>query len=433
MTTINNHRIRFAACLASVLAILTQTASTASAQVVVTPAHKDGVYKVGETIAWEVKGENLGQVSYTIKSNGLTKIKSGTVDLSKGPALIETLLDEPGAVLLELNAAPGKKGRTLAGAVVEPGKIQPSTSRPDDFDAFWAAKIADLEKIPVNAQVEEADAGKSNAQYFKVKMDNIGGTHIYGQLARPKAEGKYPALLQLQWAGIYGLPTSYVLGRGQQGWLAFNIEPHDIPFDQPKDYYQKLSPTLGNYFMRGNDDREKSYFLRMYLSCYRAVEYLTKRPDWDGKTIVVMGTSMGGQQTLAASGLHPKVTAMMALVPSSCDVTGPKIGRAAGFPDWANQAIRAKNDKIYETGRYFDPVNFASKIKCPALVAMGLIDETCPPTGVLAAVNQIPGPRESLILVNSAHQDSGGSQAPFHKRSEDWLKALLKEGKAPVK
>ena len=39
----------------------------------------------------------------------------------------------------------------------------------------------------------------------------------------------------------------------------------------------------------------------------RAVEYLSERPDWDGRTIVVTGGSQGGLQALVAAGLdgHP--------------------------------------------------------------------------------------------------------------------------------
>src|SRR5436305_1420698 len=85
----------------------------------------------------------------------------------------------------------------------------------------------------------------------------------------------------------------------------------------------------------GNDDREKSYFLRMYLSCYRAAQYLSERPEWDGKNLVVIGTSQGGQQSIVTAGMHPKISAMLAMVPGGCDITAPTLGRAAGFPDWA--------------------------------------------------------------------------------------------------
>ena len=73
----------------------------------------------------------------------------------------------------------------------------------------------------------------------------------------------------------------------------------------------------------------------MYLSCYRAVEYLKTRPDWNGKTLVVMGDSQGGQQTLMIAGLHPKnITAALALVPAGGDMLAPDAGRAPGWPHW---------------------------------------------------------------------------------------------------
>src|SRR5207248_636630 len=83
---------------------------------------------------------------------------------------------------------------------------------------FWAGKVKDLEAIPANPQVEPVESGKPGVDYFKVRLDNINGTHVYGQLARPKKEGKYPALLVVQWAGVYGLNKDWVVHRADQGW-----------------------------------------------------------------------------------------------------------------------------------------------------------------------------------------------------------------------
>jgi cephalosporin-C deacetylase-like acetyl esterase len=310
-----------------------------------------------------------------------------------------------------------------------PQKLQPTAPKPDDFDAFWDAHVKQLHAIPENPQITPADGGKPGVDYFLVRLDNIADTHIYGQLAKPQKEGKFPAIMILQWAGgPYPLQKQWVTDRAAEGWLAFNIEPHDLPGDQPASYYSALPAEIKNFQSIGQDDKEKSYFLRMYLSAYRAIDYLSERPEWDGKTLVVMGTSMGGQQTLVMAGLHPKVTAGMACVPSSCDVTGPLHGRAAGFPDWAREAASKKNDQIVETGRYFDPVNFAARVKVPMLISMGFIDETCPPTGAWTALNLMQGPVEALPLINSAHQETpaGHEQKPYQTRSAEWLAALIK-------
>jgi cephalosporin-C deacetylase-like acetyl esterase len=427
-----------------VVALLFVLAGAVSAQeIVLTADHADGVYAPGEKVVWRVetkgdKADTIKQAKYAIKNGGFAVLKQGSVDLSNGPATIEGAFEGPGALLAEVRFKPegaAKEIRGLGGAVAEATKIGVSAARPDDFDAWWKAKIDALGAIPINAKVEAGDSGKANVEYYKVTLDNINGTHVYGQLARPKKDGKFPALLIVQYAGVYGLPKTNVTNRGEQGWLALNIMAHDLPFDKDAEFYkQQSAEPLKDYMAIGAEDRETSYFLRMYLGCYRAAEYLTTRDDWDGKTLVVMGTSQGGQQSIVTAGLHPKITAMLANVPAGCDVTANDAGRAFGFPYWGNYAKWKQKPQIVQTGRYFDAVNFASNVKCPAMVAMGLIDETCPPAGVLAACNQMTGKVERIIMPRSDHQGRGNTQAEFWKRSEAWLRELVKgEGVSATK
>ena len=61
------------------------------------------------------------------------------------------------------------------------------------------------------------------------------------QLAKPKKAGKYPAMLIVQYAGIYPLQPDWVMKRAKQGYIALNIMAHDLPFDQPKEFYDKAS------------------------------------------------------------------------------------------------------------------------------------------------------------------------------------------------
>ena len=120
-------------------------------------------------------------------------------------------------------------------------------------------------------------------------------------------EGKFPALLIVQWAGVYGLDKWWATLPASEGFLVLNISAHDLPIDEQPEFYKAQSDgPLKNYTAIGKDDREKNYFLRMYLSAYRAADYLTQRPDWDGHNLVVTGTSQGGLQTIMLAGLHPK-------------------------------------------------------------------------------------------------------------------------------
>lgn len=77
-------------------------------------------------------------------------------------------------------------------------------------------------------------------------------------------------------------------------------------------------------------------------------------------------------------------------------------------------------------------MNFARHVKCSALVAVGLIDTTCPPPGVIAAFNQIQTPKELVVMERSDHQGHNNTQAAYFARSNEWLKQLAAGNPAPA-
>ncbi|MCC6755313.1 MAG: acetylxylan esterase [Solirubrobacterales bacterium] len=418
--------------------ILIGAAPSRGQQIVVKPEHDLGVYRAGQVIRWniELKGVEASETSYQLKKGGLTELSRGKVDLSDGKGQIEATLSEPGWLLVEvtLPAAEGKAPlKALGGALVSPERIKPALGRPDDFDDFWQSKLRELAAVPANPRLTPGESGKADITYHRIAMDNIRGSHIQGQLARPSQADKLPAMLIVQWAGVYPLQKNWVIDRAAEGWLVLNINAHDLPIDEPDTFYKDQSAgPLEDYPRIGNDDRETSYFLRMYLSCFRGAQYLAERPDWDGRTLVVTGGSQGGLQSLVTAALHPKVTAVLACVPAGCDLNGPEAGRLPGWPMWYWNTKGKDEAKVRSAARYYDVVNFASRVKCPVLVGAGLIDTTCPPPGVIAACNLLAGPREVVVLPLAEHGDKNGSHGPYYARFNAWTKALLKGDPPPV-
>ena len=406
---------------------------------VVTADHADGVYALSQSIHWRIETGNSGTFSaahYTLKRGGMTLMREGNLALTNTVEEVEATLAEPGTILLEIKARDpqGKTVRGLGGAIVAPGGIPLSARRPGDFDAFWQAKLEELGKVPANPVLAPGESGKAGVDYWQITMDNIRGTHIHGQLARPQGTAKKPAMLIVQWAGVYSLAKAWATDPAAAGWLVLNINAHDLPIDKPAEFYDQLSKgPLNDYPAMGNDDREQSYFLRMYLSAYRAAQYLAERPDWDGRTLLVTGVSQGGLQTLMLAGFHPKITAAIAGVPAGCDMTGAKVGRSPGWPSWYAKIQGKDPAKVLEAGRYYDVVNFAAHVKCPVLVGVGLVDETCPAAGVLAAVNQMKGPTEVVFLPKGDHQGKNNTHVAFNDRASAWKEALVKGEPAPVK
>jgi cephalosporin-C deacetylase-like acetyl esterase len=245
------------------------------------------------------------------------------------------------------------------------------------------------------------------------------GSKAHGYIAKPAHEGKFPALIQLQYAGVYALNAHAAAQHGAEGWLFINVDSHDKLPSDPSGNVPK------NYQTIGNTDREKSYFLNMYLRDSRVLDYLMTRPDWDGKTVVLTGGSMGGQQSLALAGLRPdKISAVLVCVPAGADTNGDLHGRKAGYPNWPSN-----NPDAMRTALYFDTVNFASRIHAPVMAGMGFIDTISPPAGVWTALNQIPGPKEALPLIESEHDNltpQKGQACPA--RTREILDSLIRGG-----
>jgi cephalosporin-C deacetylase-like acetyl esterase len=420
-------------------------------QLTFVPDHSNGIYDVGQTVGWTVVPgpvEPTYRYKWTIRRNNAVVLKEGTLDLSSGHDRIEIKGEEPEMIYVAIeptakivpDAAPagdapppatgpgrgnpngyigGNTGRNnglyAVGAAVAPLKIGLATPRPADFDTFWDGKLAEQAKIPINPVLTPVATDTSGVEMRTYVLDALG-SHAQGYIAKPAREGKFPALLLLQYAGVYALNAKAVAARAAEGWLVMDEDSHDKLPSEPR------GNIPANYAQVGNTSRETSYFLNMYLRDSRALDYLMSRPDWDGKTLVLMGTSMGGQQSIALAGLRPeKITAVLVCVPAGADSNGNLHGRKAGYPNWPSD-----NSEVMEASRYFDTINFASRIKAPVLAAMGFIDTTSPPAGIWTELNQITVPKEPLPMIESEHNNlTPQKEQNWDARSKDVLNILL--------
>lgn len=418
-------------------------------QLTFAPFHASGIYDIGETVGWTVTpGPVTPTYSYkwTIRRNNAVVLNEGKLDLSSGKDTIEITGDQPEMIYVAIEpyatldkaapapesasasttAAPtylgGNTGRDTGlyavGAAVAPAKIGLSTPRPDDFDAFWEGKLTLQSKLAINPVLTPVQTDVQGVELNIFALDALG-SHAHGYVAKPARQGKFPALIQLQYAGVYALNAHAAAQHAADGWLFINVDSHDkLPTDPSGNIPR-------NYQTIGNTDREKSYFLDMYLRDSRALDYLLTRPDWDGKTIVLTGGSMGGQQSLALAGLRPeKISAVLVCVPAGADTNGDLHGRKAGYPNWPSN-----DPDVMKTALYFDTVNFASRIHAPVMAGMGFIDTISPPAGVWTALNQIPAPKEPLPMIESEHDNltpQKGRACPA--RTREILDRLVKGG-----
>jgi cephalosporin-C deacetylase len=405
----------------------------------VTLDHADWTYKPGEPVTFRITVIQDGQsvpgakVTYAIGPEMMppTIEKTATVP-ADGLTVAGGTMREPGFLRsVATTEMYGRRYRGLATAGFAPGEIKPTTTDPPDFDAFWNAGKEALAKIPLDARLTllpELCTAKAI-----VYLDNLqtgsgdGGaapSRLYGILAEPKAEGRYPAVLEVPGAGIR--PYRGRVDLAERGIISLQIGIHGLPVNLPQEVYDGLGRSaVASYWSFNLDNKDRYYYHRVYLGCLRANDFLVSHPKFDGTNLAVTGGSQGGALSIVTAGLDPRVKALAAYYPALSDVTGYLNNRAGGWP----HMFRASGDGSYrtpdkiETSKYYDVVNFARRIKAPGLYTWGFNDETCPPTSMYSAYNVITAPKELMLALETGH-----NQVPEQtERVNDWLVNRLKQ------
>lgn len=399
----------------------TAQARVATVQVRITPDHRDWTYKTGESVRFTVvvtaDNEPLDGATITYKFGPeMLPTEEKTATIPAGGLTIDGgTLKEPGFIRCTVTTEfGGKTYRGLATAGFSPEKIQPTQTEPTDFDAFWDSGKAELAKIPLDARLTlMPDACTSAVNVYHVSFRTIGNAsggqytaRIYGILCEPVKPGKYPAILRVPGAGVRPYFGSKDLAA--RGAITLEIGIHGIPVNLPQELYDQMrTGALQDYHLYNLDNKDLYYYRRVYLSCVRANDFLTSRENYDGQNLFVMGGSQGGQLTIVTAALDSRVKGCAAQFPAYCDVTGYLHGRAGGWPHMfrptkTGENIHAIPTKIATTS-YYDTVNFAKRVKVPGHYTWGYNDETCPPTSIFAAYNQITAPKTLMLALEANH------------------------------
>ena len=378
--------------------------------------------KIGVTVNSELPGAFAAELFV----NGVSKGKPQIFDFGKD-AEFSVTANTPGTVsvicsMLNENKKPvldRRKRKLIAGLGVRvtPEKIvSGNTKCPDDFDAFWKQKRAELDQVPVKATRSEVKLTPAlekkypNVVCYDVKVDCAGGIPVSGYLCLPRgAQPKsLPAIVIYHGAGVR---SANMQARYGSKALAFDVNAHGIENGKPAKFYKELADKgLKNYWHRGFEDHNRIYFIGMYMRVMRALDYVKRLPEWDGKTLIAYGTSQGGAQTIAAAALDPQVTLAVAGVPALCDLGGQSINRRPGWPFYFMPPAKRSDPAVIGEAAYVDGVFMAQRIKCPAYFSTGGIDNTCHAASVYSAFNSLPGKKKYISYNPMGHHGTSPSR-----------------------
>ena len=400
---------------------------------VTVPDHADWLYQTGEEAKVEVQLYEYGipqdgvEVVYELGADMMPANKKGTVTLKDGRAVIQIgTMENPGFLDCRLMAKlDGQTYKHHIKVGFSPEQLQPYTKQPADFGEFWKRSLAEAAKCPMKYVLEPAPeyASETTACYLLKLQCFRPGSYIYGYLTRPKASGKYPVVLCPPGAGIKTIkePKRHIY-YAEEGCIRLEMEIHGLNPRMSPEEFKEISAAFGDYLVYGIDNRDNYYLKKVYLSCIRALDYLTSLPDWDGKNVIVQGGSQGGALALVTAGLDKRVTACVANHPALSDMAGYKAGRAGGYPHLFTKYQGMDTPEKLHTLAYYDVVNFARQITVPVYMTWGYNDNTCPPTTSYIVYNVLTCPKEALITPINEHWTSEVTEYGHLK----WIQKHLK-------
>ena len=385
-------------------------------ETVATPNHADSHYSLGQTATLRIVAREGGvpvdgtTVRYKVgpemrlpKTWDSTTFKNGEAVIYMGT------MQEPGflACQYEFRAADGKTYKDLVKLAYEPEQIKTFTPMPKDFEAFWQKAMKEARKVPFEAEyfdVPEATTDKLQTQRVRLRVGK--DKWLQGYLTRPRDTLKHAVVLCPPGAGSQRIyPSQYF---PERGCIYLKIEIHDHDQSLPDTAYEAARRQSDGYTHRGLASRDSYYYKDVYVGCARALDFLCSLPGWDGKNAIVTGGSQGGALTIVTAALNEKATVCAPFYPALCDLTGFLYGRAGGWPKFFTPSYYSgkmdiPQEQAVETLQYFDVVNFARVLKVPTFMSWGYSDESCSPTSIWAAWNEITAPKQKAITPSSGH------------------------------
>lgn len=367
----------------------------------------DGFFHSGEkaVVKASVEKGTDGALTMYVMRNG-TRILEKDIKLTTKPKVIfEHECDACCAFMIFVKPKDGTQTAGI-GFAVNPEEFRQGYHCPDDFMEFWngelsemraAEPIATLKEVPVEGE----DAKDFVAYALEISMHE--GPAVRGYVAMPRGAkpGSLPIVMFFHGAGVSAKSCRSTIERAVEyakkgnGAIAADINAHGMLNGQKQAYYDSLeNGPLKDYRYLTPQSRKKFTYRLMYLRDVRALDYLCTLPEWDGKHVLVTGSSQGGGQSCGVAALDSRVGALVPIVPGLSD-EGARLVRECG---WTRHfRTMTDNQDVRNFFPYYDSASFLRFTKAKMWMEVGLIDETCAPEGIIACFNSAACPEKHLI------------------------------------
>jgi len=289
--------------------------------------------------------------------------------------------------------------------------------RPDDFDAFWDASIAEMKSIDPKLELVARESRAKSVEFFDLFFTGVGGARVHAKYLRPANDrGPHPAVVVFHgYSGSSG-DWFHLLG-----WVAAGFSVAALDCRGQGGLSQDTGVTTGTthkgHIIRGLDDSpDKLLFRSIYLDCAQIAGLVMGMPEVAPKRVGATGGSQGGGLTLACASLEPRIKLAAPVFPFLCDYRRVwEMDLAAAAYEEIRSYFRTfdphheREDAIFTKLGYIDNQFLAPRIKAEVLMLTGLMDTICPPSTQFAAYNKITSAKSLVIYPDHGHEGLPGS------------------------
>ena len=394
-----------------------------AAKIEVSQDHADALYRMGEEAVFYVSVKDdggallkSGEAKWSLDNFGTEKLGCGSANLADGnPFTVRGKMEREGFLRLRVNAA---SNSVVWGVGYDVDKIRQSEPCPADFDDYWSAEKARLEReVPLDPKMT-LDEGHSTKEYscYRVSFATFNGKRVYGFLAVPKNAAAAPFRVRVS---VPGAGPGATYARTVPGEIKLVMNVHTFEPEATSEAQgvtmRRQNAALAEKFglpdkkaycsLAGIAESREDYFYHdVMLGINRAVDWVCARPDVDLNNVSYSGSSQGGGFGLFLTYLNTHFTKAFVAV---CAITGHygyRQNRMSGWPKLIDRQQPAKRAVAERNAAYFDGVNFAARIKTPIRFIVGFADMTCPPADVYAAYNVCPAKDKAIMnAIGSGH------------------------------
>ena len=291
-----------------------------------------------------------------------------------------------------------------------------SSPKPHDFDAFWERALEELDGVDPQVELVPSGFQADFAQCHHLWFTGVRGARVHAKLVRPhRVAEPAPAVVTFHGYSMHAGDWTEKLPYAAAGLVVASLDVRGQG-GLSQDLGGQVGTTLNGHIVRGLEGpSDDMLFRHVFLDTVQLARIVMEMDEVDANRVGATGASQGGALTIACAALEPRIRRAAPIYPFLSDYRriwqmDKAVDAYAELQTYfrRHDPRHEREDAIFEQLGYIDIQFLAERIDAEVLMAVGLMDEICPPSTQFAAYNRIRSPKRLVEYPDFAHEHLPG-------------------------